>query len=188
MKNLSIVVMLVLTAAFSFAQAPSAALYKPNSEVYVGYIGTSPDYGAGLFSYQLNGGELAYTRNLYSHFALVASGAYSAGNAFSGKLFSATTGVKFNFLTGRVRPYTTGQVGFAHLSATGMYNRDHKPPVANSRNIVDDGLTVRAGVGVDFQVNPHVYWRVLQWDVQPMPWGRNTPYYFNFSTGVGYRF
>jgi hypothetical protein len=156
--------------------------------LYVGYITTSPDFGPQLFSYRFNGGEIAYTKNLNRRWAVVASGAGLFGTVYSVKEFSGTAGMKFNVLTGAFRPYATLQVGYASLTATGMYNGDHHPPVPQGQSVTDDGLTYRGGIGADVQLSPRIYWRAIQWDIQPQPWARHTPFYMNFSTGWGYRF
>ena len=188
MKNLYIAALFLLSATFSFAQAPTVALYTPNNEVYVGYIATFPDYGPKLNSYRFDGIEVALIKNVRPHFAYVATGAMVFGSGFDVKQFSGTLGAKMNILTGRVRPYAIAQAGFAYQSSNGMYANDHHPPLAAGSTDVEDGLTYRMGAGVDVQIRHNVYWRVLQWDVQPQPWGRHTPFYQNFSSGFGYRF
>lgn len=188
MKKFSIIVSLLLAAAFSFGQVPTAALYTPNLDVYVGYIATSPDYGPGLYAYQLNGGQVDIARNLRPNLAIVASGAFVYGSAYSVKQFSGTVGPRLNLLTGRFRPYIIGQVGFAYQRSNGFYAADHHPPLAPGATDNENGLTYRVGAGADVQVSRHFYWRVIQWDTQRQPWGRHTPWYVNMGSGVGYRF
>jgi hypothetical protein len=53
---------------------------------------------------------------------------------------------------------------------------------------VERGFTYRLGGGVDVTINRKLYWRVGQFDIQPQAWGRHTPYYQNWSTGLGYHF
>jgi hypothetical protein len=181
-------VLLLLTATFCFGQAPKAALTTPNAEVYVGYIATFPDYGAHLDSYRFDGGEIAFTRNLRPHWAMIGSATGAFGSTYKVKQFSGTVGPKFNLLTGPFRPYATAQVGFAYQSSNGMYAADHHPPLKSRNDDIERGLTYRAGIGADLQVSSRLYWRVVQWDTQPQPWGRHTPYYTNFSSGIGYQF
>jgi hypothetical protein len=188
MKKISIAAVLLLTAAFSFGQAPTAALYTPNADVYVGYVATFPDYGPKFNTNRFDGVEIAVTKNLRPHLGIVASGAFVFGSKYSVKQFSGTVGPKFNLLTGRFRPYATAQFGYARQSSNNLYAGDHHPPLAIGTTDIESGFTYRMGVGVDVQFKPHLYWRVLQWDIQPQPWGRHTPYYVNFSSGVGYRF
>jgi hypothetical protein len=188
MKNFCIAVLLVVTAGFGFAQAPKASLNVPSTDVYVGYIATFPDYGRQFNSFQLNGFEAAFSKGLMPHLAVIGSGAFVFGNSYSVKQFSGTVGAKANVLTGRFRPYATGQFGYARQSSNGMYAADHHPPLAPGTTDVEDGLTYRLGAGADLQMTPRIYWRLMQWDVQPQPWGRHTPYYQNFSSGLGYRF
>jgi hypothetical protein len=188
MKNFYIAVLLIVAAGFGFGQAPKSSLNVPTTDVYGGYITTSPDYGNSLFSYRFNGFEGAFSKGFTPHIALIASGAFSFGTNYSVKQFSGTVGGKFNILTGRFRPYGTAQIGYAHQSSNGMYADDHHPPLAPGTTDVESGLTYRLGGGADLQMTPKIYWRLLQWDIQPMPWGRHTPDYVNFSSGIGYRF
>ncbi len=189
MKKYAIaVLLLLLSARFGFGQAPEAALYTSGSDVYVGYMATFPDYGNQFNSFRFDGGEIAYTKNLSSRWAVIASGAAVFGSAFNVTQFSGTAGVKFNFFTGHFRPYATAQIGGAYQSSDGMYAADHHPPLKPKTTDVEDGLTYRAGLGADLQLSPRIYWRLAQWDIQPQPWGRHTPLYTNFSSGIGYRF
>jgi hypothetical protein len=192
MKNFCIAVLLVVAAGICFGQAPKASLNVPTTDVFVGYITTSPDYGPGLFSYRLNGFEGAYSKGFSRHFAVIASGAFVFGTNYNVKQFSGTVGGKYNFLTGKLRPYGTAQVGYAHQSSSskigGLYAGDHHPPLALGATDVEAGLTYRIGAGADLQMTPKIYWRIVQWDIQPMPWARHTPEYVNFSSGMGYRF
>ncbi len=187
MKNFSIAALLLLTAAFSFGQAPKPALSTSKSDVYVGYIATSPDYG-GFYNIRFDGGEVSYSHSVGAHLAIAATGALSFNSALNVKQFSGTLGPKYNFLTGRVRPYVTAQAGFAYQSSNNLYAADHHPKLALKTTDTESGLTYRLGAGVDYQVTRRFYWRVAQWDIQPMPWGRHMPYYLNLSSGVGFQF
>ena len=166
-------------AGLCFAQAPQASLSVPNTDVFVGYIVTSPDYGPKLYTYHLNGFEGAFTKGLTSHFAVTATGDAQFGDIYihHATQFSGTVGGKYNILTGRLRPYGTAQFGYAHQNSNGAYLHD-----------VVDGLTFRMGGGADLQITPKIYWRIAQFDEQRMPWGPHTPYYVNLSSGIGYRF
>jgi hypothetical protein len=179
MKNFCIAVLFVAMAGVCFAQAPQSSVSVPNTDVFVGYIMTSPDYGGGLFAYRLNGFEGAFSKGLSSHFAVVATGDVQFGDIFihHATQFSGTVGGKYSFLTGRFRPYGIGQAGFAHQNSNGAYAHD-----------VVDGLTFRMGGGADLQLTPKLYWRIAQFDEQRMPWARHRPYYVNISSGIGYRF
>jgi len=190
MKNFYLAVLLVVMAGCCFGQAPKASLNVPATDVFVGYVTTSPDYGGGVFSDRLNGFEGAFSKGVTSHLALIASGDVVFGDIYiwNATQFSGTVGGKYNFLTGRFRPYGTAQVGYAHQSSNGAYADDHHPPLVPGTTDVEDGFTWRAGGGADLQMSPKIYWRILQFDEQRMPWGRHTPYYVNFSTGIGYRF
>lgn len=188
MRAICVALLLSLTSAICFAQAPTVALFTPNSEVYVGYITTFPDYGQNYNSYRFNGGEVAYAKNFRPHFALIASAAMVFGSVYDVKQFSGTVGPKVNLLTGRIRPYITAQAGYAHQSSSGMYAGDHHPPLAHPSNDTESGFTYRLGVGLDAQITQKLYWRAVQFDYQPQPWGRNTPDYTNWSSGIGYRF
>ena len=166
-------------AGLCFGQAPKSSLSVPNTDVFVGYVMTSPDYGGGLFAYRLNGFEGAFSKGLTPHFAVVATGDVQFGTIYihHATQFLGTVGAKYSFLTGRFRPYGIGQAGYAHQSSNGAY-----------LNHTVSGLTYRMGAGADLQMTSKIYWRILQWDVQPMPWAQHTPYYVNFSSGIGYRF
>jgi hypothetical protein len=192
MRNFCIAVLLVVMAGFCFGQAPKSSLNVPTTDVYVGYLTTSPDYGGGLFSYRFNGFEGAFSKGLSPHFALIASGTFSFGTNYNVRQFSGTVGGKYSFMTGRFRPYGTAQIGYAHQSSHssigGLYANDHHPPLPIGATDVESGLTYRIGGGADLQMTPKIYWRILQFDEQRMPWGRHTPYYVNFSSGIGYRF
>jgi hypothetical protein len=151
-------------------------------------MATFPDYGPNWNSYQFNGGEVAYTRYLGVHWGVIASASGVAGSVYDAKQGSATAGVKYNLFTGRLRPYATLQAGYARLSTNYMYANDHHPPLKPGTTDIESGLTYRAGAGLDVQIKGRIYWRAIQWDVQPQPWGRHTPFYNNFSSGVGFRF
>jgi hypothetical protein len=69
-----------------------------------------------------------------------------------------------------------------------MYNTDHHPAIPTGKGTTDSGITYRGGLGIDLQMSRGFYWRAIQWDVQPQPWARSTPFYNNFSSGIGYRF
>jgi hypothetical protein len=187
MKSFSVAALLLTAAALCFGQAPKAALSTSNSDVYVGYVTTFPDYGPQIGSYRFNGGEVAFTQRINPRWAVIASGAFAFGGPDDAKQFSGTIGPKFNFLTGPFRPYATVQVGYARQSSNDMYANDHHPPLT-TKNDVESGITYRGGLGVDIQLTSHIYWRAIQWDVQPQDWGRNTPFYNNYSSGIGYRF
>jgi hypothetical protein len=201
MKKISIVVILLLLSTFCFGQAPEAALHNSISDVYVGLVGTFPDYGPQWNSYNFKGGEIAYTRHLGAHWGVTTSGMVVHGNIFiySATQYSGTAGVKYSFLTGRLRPYATAQTGYAHQSSTGgsigsnagnigMYGNQHHPPLLPGSTDIEDGLTYRAGIGGDIQLTHRIYWRVAQWDVQRLPWGSSGSIYNNFSSGIGFGF
>jgi hypothetical protein len=188
MKISCIAVLVFLTATASFAQAPRAALSSPVSDIYVGYVATFPDYGQNFNSIRFDGVEVAYTENFRPHLALTAAIDATFGGPYSAKQVSGTIGPKVNLLTGRVRPYITAQAGFALQNSNGMYAADHHPPVLPGASLTEDGFTYRLGGGVDLQLKHKLYWRVLQWDLQPQPWARHTPFYQNWGSGIGYHF
>jgi hypothetical protein len=136
-------------------------------------------------TYRFDGGEIGYDKNLTSHLALTASGLISSG-PFKGTLMSGTAGVKWLFLTGRFRPFGMGQAGYSRITATNMYNADYHYPA--NKQLTESGGTYRVGCGLDVQISPRFFWRVVQWDTQPQSWARHTPYYQNFGSGVGVKF
>jgi hypothetical protein len=193
MKKICIMALL-LTTTLCLGQAPEAALYNSNSDVYAGVVVTFPDYGPKWNSYNFKGGEVAYTRHFGTHWGMVASSTVVHGNAFvfTATQYSETGGVKYNILTGRLRPYVTAQAGYAHQSSTGgtngMYGNEHHPSLAPGLTDIEAGLAYRGGIGGDLQVTRRIYWRVAQWDVQRLPWGNHGSLYNNFSSGIGFGF
>ncbi len=188
MKTFAITATLLILAACALAQAPVAPLQTSKADVYVGFVSTFPDYGEDFNSYRFNGVEAAYTKGLFSHVALTATGNFVGGSTYSVKQFSGTVGPKLNILTGKVRPYIMAQAGYAIQNSNGMYAADHHPPAPLGKSLTESGFTFRYGAGIDFQLSRRIYWRAIQVDTQVMPWGRHTPWYTNMGTGLGYRF
>jgi len=188
MRNFCIAGLLLLASALCFGQAPKSAFYASNSSVYVGYITTSPDYGSAFNTVLLQGVEAAYLKGLTRRWSIIASGSTAFGSRFDVRQFSGTVGPKYNFLIGNYRPYATVQAGFAYQNSNYMYAGDHHPPLSYKSRDTEDGFSYRFGTGFDVQLRHRLYWRALQWDVQPQPWGRHTPFYQNFSSGIGYSF
>ena len=188
MKNFCIAVLLVVMAGVCFAQAPKSSLSVPTTDVFVGYIMTSPDYGEGLFTYRFNGFEGAFSKGLTSHFAVVATGDVSASaTIYPSRDAIFGHGGRQVQLSDRPVPSLWHRAGWLRASELEWHVRQRSPSAAGPGHDVD-GLTYRMGGGADLQMTPKIYWRILQWDVQPMPWGRHTPDYVNFSSGIGYRF
>jgi len=188
MRNYCIAWLLILASTLCFGQAPKSPFYTSSSSVFVGYIVDFPDYGNSFYSFQFNGAEVAYSKALNRRWSLVASGAGVFGSRFDVKQYSGTVGPKFNFLVGKIRPYATVQGGFAYQNSNYMYSGDHHPPISTKKRDIEDGFSYRAGLGGDIQVTRRLYWRAVQWDVQPQPWARHIPVYENFSSGIGYSF
>jgi hypothetical protein len=78
--------------------------------------------------------------------------------------------------------------GFSVQNSDGFYAGDHHPPLPAGKASQESGLSYRLGGGADLQMTSRIYWRLIQFDIQPQPWGRHTPFYKNFSAGIGYRF
>ena len=202
MKNFCIAALLLAWLAagaeWCVAQAPGPALNIPNAEVYGGFLVTSPDYGPHWDSILLYGFEGAFSKELRRRLWITGSADFVWGNpsipgpagpvAMHVKQFSGTVGPKFYFLTGRLRPYATIQAGYARQSSRGFYAADHHPPLLIGSDTVESGFTYRFGGGVEWQLTRKMYWRIVQWDYQPQPWGRHTPFYQNIGSGIGYRF
>jgi len=196
MKNFCIAALLVLSAGFCLGQAPKPAVSIPNIDLYGGYVATFPDYGPSLDSYRFNGFEGQFSKGFTPHIWLTGTADIVFGNvnALNANVtqFTGTVGGKYNILTGKLRPYAIAQIGYVRQSSSGphggLYAGDHHPPLAPNVTDIEDGLAYRLGLGGDLQMSQHIYWRMIQWDVQPMPFARHTPFYENFSAGVGYRF
>jgi opacity protein-like surface antigen len=202
MRRFSIAVWLLVflvLCGVALAQAPGPSLVIPSTEVYGGFLVTSPDYGANWDSYLLHGFEGDFSKALSDRLWITGAGAFVFANPslinragvpipMHIKQLSATVGPKFFFLTGRFRPYATGQIGYARQSSNGFYGGDHHPPIPAGVHTVESGLTYRVGGGAEWQFTEHIYWRIVQWDIQPQPWGRHTPLYQNVGSGIGYRF
>jgi hypothetical protein len=177
----------VALAGWCVAQSPGPALSVPNTDIYGGFLVTSPDYGPHWDSYLLYGAEADVSKALSRRLWITAAGDYVAGTHYDVKQASATVGPTFFFLTGKWRPYATGQVGFAWQRSHGFYAGDHHPPLAPGAIDIERGFSYRFGGGVEYQFFSRLYWRV-QWDYQPQPWARHTPFYQNVGGGIGYRF
>jgi hypothetical protein len=188
MKIFAVTVSVLLLAAGALAQVPTAPLETSKSDVYVGFVATYPDYGNSFTSLRFNGGEVAYTKSFFPHVELSATGDFAMGTTYSVKQFSGMVGPKINILTGKIRPYGIAQAGFSLQNSDGMYAADHHPPAPAGKSLTEDGFTYRFGGGVDWQLKRRIYWRIVQADIQVMPWGRHTPWYTNVGTGLGYRF
>ncbi len=174
---------LVLAPALSLAQAPAPSLSVPRTDLYAGFTVNVPDYNtvAGNI-HALQGYELAFTLHLGDRLGLTASGAEMFGSGAN--QFQLTAGPRFNILTGRFRPYATAQLGVSNQDSDTLHPGELS--AAFSRR---NAITYRAGGGADYQLTPHIYWRVGQWTAQPVPWGRHASSLFqNFSTGFGYQF
>lgn len=188
MRNATIIALLFVTSVCCFAQVPKASIYNPNTELYVGYLATVPDFGPKFDTYRFSGAEVAFSKYMNPHLAVLVSGSAVYGSVYSVKQYTWDVGGKFYFLTGRFRPYGQGRVGFAYQASNGMYAGDHHPPLEYGTNDVEDGLAYRVGAGADLQLTNKVFWRMAQWDVEPEPWARHTPFYQSFGSGLGYRF
>jgi hypothetical protein len=186
--SLTAVLILLTAAVSSFAQTPTAAFFKPSSDVYVGYVTTFPDYGATYDTIRLNGAEVAYNQNFRKHLSLTVAGDFVQGGPYSVSQFTGTVGPKVVLLTGKIRPYGTLLAGYSRQNSNGMYASDHHPALPAGKSLTESGLTYRMGGGVDIQLSSKVYWRAIQFDMQPQPWGRHTPDYSNWGSGFGYRF
>jgi opacity protein-like surface antigen len=201
------VIWLVVTAGLCWAQAPQPSLNIPNTEVYGGFLVTSPDYGS-WDRFLLYGFEGAFSKGFTDRLWISATGSFVWGNPalpnagpsqnpllppgalvpVHVKQFSGTVGPKFYIMTGKFRPYVTGQIGFAWQHSNGFYAADHHPPLTLGAKDNESGFTYRVGGGAEYQIKPKLYLRLVQWDLQPQPWGRHKPFYQNLGAGVGYRF
>lgn len=174
----------LFTAALSFAQAPAPSLHNPTADLYAGYVMNVPDYAGDGTIHQLQGYELAFTLHLGARWGLTASGSQLIVNDLDANQWQFTAGPRFNLLTGRFRPYATGQFGVSNQDSDLLH-----PGVMTAQFSRRNALTCRLGLGADYQLTPHLYWRMGQWATQPVPWGRHASSLFqNFSSGVGYRF
>jgi hypothetical protein len=188
MKRICLAILMMMKAGFCFAQAPQPSFSSPTTDIFAGYMATIPDYGSSYNTFQINGAEVALSKALSPRLSLIASGAFVFGTRYNIAQYSGTAGVKVNVLTGRFRPYVTGQAGFSVQNSDGFYASDHHPPLPAGKPSQERGFSYRFGGGADLQVASRIYVRLIQFDIQPQPWGRHTPWYNNFSTGIGYQF
>ncbi len=194
MKKIAIALLLLASAAFCFGQAPGPAVSPlgSGSDVYVGFLATSPDYGAAgsggsqFFALPIYGGEIAYTKNLNSRWGITAAAAISGESTWNLKEFTGTVGPRYNVLTGRLRPYITAQIGYVYQSS-GLYGTINNHPLGPGQTASESGFAYRLGAGADLQLTRRIYWRIIQYDIQPQPWGPPTPWYQNFGGGIGFR-
>ncbi len=183
MKRYPIATLVLLSAAVSFGQAPGPSIRIASSDVYVGYVVNVPDYGARAAPNNCQGVELAYTLNHDARWGLSVSGSHTI--ATNRDQWQLTAGPRFNFLTGRFRPYGMAQFGVSNQDSDQLHPADSSSSKASAVN----SLTLRLGAGADYQLTPRWYWRVGQWAAQPVPWARHSSSLFqNFSTGLGFQF
>jgi len=208
MKNFCVAALLFVIVGSGWAQAPAPSLRVPNTEVYGGFQVTSPDYGS-WSHFLLYGFDGAFSKGFTDRLWITVEGSYVWGNpeipnagpsfnpfippgALVGmhvKQFSLTVGPKFYLVRkGRFRAYGTGQLGFAVQHSRGFYAADHHPPLLLGTSDNESGLSYRLGGGAEYQFKEKLFIRLVQWDVQPQPWGRHRPFYQNLGAGVGYRF
>lgn len=190
MKKLSIAALICMLATVCVCQVPKPVMHLSTSDIYVGGIVVSPDYGQ-FSTYLFKGGEVAYTRSFSSHVSLTADGYYVFGpQPYFGHdkstMFSVTAGPKIYILTGRVRPYVTAQAGLSYQNST-LYNINQKPPVTTGKAITLDGFTYLMGGGLEYQIWRSMYIRA-QAAIQPQPFDGGKPWYETVGVGVGYHF
>jgi len=175
---------LLLTAAPSFGQAPRPSLHAATADVYAGYVVNVPDYTALASVPTFRGYELALTLHIGNRWGLTSSGGQTFANVPNAGQWQFTAGPRFNFLTGRFRPYATGQFGASNQDSDQVH-----PGELSAQFSRRNALTYRLGAGADYQLSSHLYCRLGQWTAQPVPWGRHTSSLFqNFSSGLGYQF
>lgn len=183
MKKYFLATLLLISAALSFAQAPKPSIQIARSDLFIGYVVDVPNFGARPTPGNFQGYELAYTVNHGDRWGLTVSGS----QAFAHNLdqWQLTAGPRFNFLTGRFRPYGTVQFGVSNQDSDQL----HPANSSRTKASADNSMTFRLGAGADYQLTQHWYWRVGQWAAQPVPWGRHSSSLFqNFSTGLGFQF
>lgn len=183
MKKYFIATLLLLSAVFSFAQAPRPSIHIASSDLFVGYVADVPNFGARPTPGYFQGCELAYTVTDGDRWGWTVSGSQAIAHDLN--QWQLTTGPRFNFLTGRFRPYGTVQFGVSNQDSDQL----HFANSSRSRATAENSLTFRLGAGADYQLTPRWYWRVGQWAAQPVPWARHSSSLFqNFSTGIGFQF
>ncbi len=148
MKKISILALLLLLATLCFGQAPEAALYNSNSDVYAGFVVTFPDYGPKWNSYSFKGGEVAYTRHLGTHWGVIASGTVVHGNAFvfTATQYSDNRRREIQCLDWPDSPicYGTGWLcpSILHRGHQWPIWELHHPPLAPGSTDIEDGLSL----------------------------------------------
>ena len=174
---------LFLAPPVALAQAPEPSFSVPRTDLYAGFVVNVPDYKTAIGSpHNLQGYEIAITLHLGDRLGLTASGAQLFGAGLN--QFQLTGGPRFNILTGRFRPYATGQLGISNQDSDTLHPGEVS--AAFSRR---NAITYRVGGGADYQLTRRIYWRIGQWTAQPVPWARHASSLFqSFSTGLGYQF
>jgi opacity protein-like surface antigen len=183
MKKHFIATLLLLSAALSFAQLPKPSIHIASSDLFIGYVVDVPNFGNRPIPGNFQGYELAYTLNHDARWGLTVSGSQTI--VTNRDQWQLTAGPRFNFLTGRFRPYGMAQLGVSNQDSDQLHPADS----SRSKASVENSLTFRLGAGADCQLTQHWYWRIGQWAAQPVPWGRHSSALFqNFSTGLGFQF
>jgi opacity protein-like surface antigen len=183
MKKCSIATLLLLSAALSFAQSPKPSIHIASSDLFIGYVVDVPNFGASPTPGNFQGYELAYTLNHGARWGLTVSGSQAIAHSLD--QWQLTAGPRFNFLTGRFRPYGTVQFGVSNQDSDQLHPANFSRAKASAEN----AITFRLGAGADYQLTRRLYWRVGQWAAQPVPWARHSSSLFqSFSTGLGFQF
>lgn len=181
MRKLCIATLLLLTAAVSFAQAPKPYIEGPRSDLFIGFAVNIPDYDPGGI---LPGFQVGYMRSHSDRWGLTLDGGVTTLNS-SAHQWQLTAGPRINLLTGRFRPYVTGQAGMSNQDSDQLHPGN--PQAAKIH--LKDYWTARLAVGADYQLSRRVYWRIGQYAGQPILWRRhNTGLFQDFTTGFGIRF
>lgn len=163
-----------LMAVMAFGQAPSPTATMPGSansgrnELFVGYERTFNDWGSSSTTYDFNGVDINYTRMLNRHWGALAQFDVSRNGNYDATYYTYDAGVRYNFLTSRVRPFGQFLIGAGHLKGEVETLQSDGSHALGTHNWF--GFSWTGGGGVDVDVTNHFGLRG-EFDAVSVPFG-----------------